>query len=480
MTREKEIRFLLLLSSAEIEGIPTKKKVLDQIYNEGWVDLTEEDEELMLNRNEKMWKNSFAFVRKHLVMEGYFSNSRNEWGITQNGRGYLKQLYQEVKQNTAFNLINLKAINECARLLHAHVDHENSDSENNDENNIFLKIFDETYDSVITSIYLVAKTNFESAVRYLVPMINKYNEQRYILGSKLYQKLEEDLVNGCIMPPITIAIQYSDSADLSGLNITELTKYVKSNIQKGYILDGIQRLNTLNRISKEGKMVSNPIYLNILLSDSKDKMLYRMVTLNNGQKPMSARHQIEVLADTIYDFNSLSVRLISEKEQKGKIKIPEGELSFKKENIIKAYIAYISGSTNIDNQKIISEKLDELITSKILETKVSQYSISFSDVIDLIVKFSERQYTYDWFCNSNNMIGFVSSIASHYSQMNEINNEEFESYVKKIEDSFKMLNTSKFNVGNARRKIVQYMVINYMEWMFYDGDELTDAISQII
>ena len=35
-----------------------------------------------------------------------------------------------------------------------------------------------------------------------------------------------------------------------------------------------------------------------------DRLLYRMITLNNGQKPMTARHQIEILASNIFDFGT--------------------------------------------------------------------------------------------------------------------------------------------------------------------------------
>ncbi len=50
-----------------------------------------------------------------------------------------------------------------------------------------------------------------------------------------------------------------------------------------------------------------------------------MVTLNNGQKPMTARHQIEILAESIYDFTAYSFKIITEKENFSKY-----ERAFKK------------------------------------------------------------------------------------------------------------------------------------------------------
>ena len=49
-----------------------------------------------------------------------------------------------------------------------------------------------------------------------------------------------------------------------------------------------------------------------------DRLLYRMITLNNGQKPMTARHQIEILASNIFDFDSLPILSVTEKESKNK------------------------------------------------------------------------------------------------------------------------------------------------------------------
>ncbi len=42
-----------------------------------------------------------------------------------------------------------------------------------------------------------------------------------------------------------------------------------------------------------------------------------------------------------------------------------------KENLIKGYLAYISNSVNIDNQKIIEEKMNELIADKILNSNIA-------------------------------------------------------------------------------------------------------------
>lgn len=81
---------------------------------------------------------------------------------------------------------------------------------------------------------------------------------------------------------------------------------IEEKINEIFILDGIQRLNTLVRVresSEEKFPYDRSIYANLLICESFDLLLYRMITLNNGQKPMTARHQIEIVASNMYDFD---------------------------------------------------------------------------------------------------------------------------------------------------------------------------------
>ena len=225
-----------------------------------------------------------------------------------------------------------------------------------------FEILDQTYDNVLKSKYFILKTSISDAYNFLVPLISRFKEQRYTLSSKVYEKLKIDLENGCIMPPITIAFKSAE-------RISNPKDFIAQNIASAFVLDGIQWLITIKKIYTENPEfnVNVPIFVNVLVSDSMDKLLYRMVTLNNGQKPMSTRHQIEILASSLYEFEKLPIIVQSEKEQK-----TEGrqEMSFTKENIIKAYLAFISNSFMLDNQKIIDEKMDELITNKIIDAYI--------------------------------------------------------------------------------------------------------------
>ena len=201
-----------------------------------------------------------------------------------------------------------------------------------------------------------------------------------------------------------------------------------------------------------------------------------MITLNNGQKPMSARHQVEILANNLYSFDSLLISLQSEKQSK-KHRIVG---AFKKADIIKSYLAFISQSINIDNQKIIESKLDELITDQIIESDIPDRNIEFSSIIELIHKFSEDQKLLDWFRISNNLIGFTAGIYKSFVIINSEEISDFKNSLENFDSAFSYLDISKIKLGLARRKSVKHFIENYDELKKETPNQLINIISQVV
>lgn len=122
MTAENEKRFLLLLSSFMQEDIATKSAVLDYIEEKNWIILSNEDLQIRKNRNELIWRNDLAYVRKHLAMEGMFiSSERNNWSITEKGIKALVTLFQEVLCCKEFFKISPTAISTAKEFLSVEV-----------------------------------------------------------------------------------------------------------------------------------------------------------------------------------------------------------------------------------------------------------------------------------------------------------------------------------------------------------------------
>ena len=257
------------------------------------------------------------------------------------------------------------------------------------------------------------------------------------------------------------------------MNVNYIEKYINENISNAFILDGIQRINNISKIDSIDDIKDNTIYVNVIISNSIDKLLYRMITLNNGQKPMTARHQIEILCSGMLDFDSLNLIIQTEKNQKESKKL---DFSFSKENIIKAYLAFITESINIDNQRIIDEKMDELIGEKIMESSLLVRENEFSDLIKLIARMSTNEYIYNWLSNLNNMIG-LSSTGDASFILNNYENEIIENKILLLEEAFKSLNQSKIKVGVYRRKIARHFIRNFEKIINIELNDLIDEIS---
>lgn len=120
MTDELQKRFILLTALLEVGGHGTKSAVLDYIDRHGLINLSAADRSVMENRDEMVWRNNLAFVRKHLVDEGLMDGAiRNRWAITTAGTAYLRGLLRHVPPHSRFTKVTDVAIARARAQLHA-------------------------------------------------------------------------------------------------------------------------------------------------------------------------------------------------------------------------------------------------------------------------------------------------------------------------------------------------------------------------
>ncbi|QWF70380.1 hypothetical protein KEF85_13700 [Methylomonas paludis] len=201
-----------------------------------------------------------------------------------------------------------------------------------------------------------------------------------------------------------------------------------------------------------------------------------MITLNNGQRPMSARHQIDVLADAFFDFEPLNINLLAEKGN-SRVRSPD---AFKKADFVKGYVAYLSNSVSIDNQKIIEEKMDELIASRIIDSDIPTSKIEFSDVVELINKISKDTKLRDWIRVQNNFIGFCVGIRKSIVSIQVEDINQIAGAIENFERAFASINVSKVNIGKIRRESVSRFIGEFPQVKGLDEYSLLDKISDWI
>ena len=196
---------------------------------------------------------------------------------------------------------------------------------------------------------------------------NEYQRKRVKGSNTIYSLLKKDLLRGCIIPPIVLAISCKEGK-------CENIKEKLDEVVKGgnlLILDGLQRTYTLidledellNKKDKESLefVYNRKIRVEIYTGINKVGILYRMLTLNTGQTPVSLRHQIEILYLDYLPSGIEGIKLIREFDEETPHKM--GEYRF--EDVVDGFNSYI------EKNEIPMDRLDILDNIKGLE-KLSQ------------------------------------------------------------------------------------------------------------
>jgi hypothetical protein len=331
-----------------------------------------------------------------------------------------------------------------------------------------ITIYNVAKDNVIKSYVGIGVSNYRYTLDKVYPLINRFDAQRKFLDNKFYERLERDILKGCLMPPITLAF-VEDKIQIN--TPEEISSYVNNNIEKGFILDGIQRLSTLNRASqKENFDDKKEIFFNVIIADSKDKLLYRMITLNNGQKGMTPRHQIEILTQELFDFTKLTHKVQTEKEKS------ENPMkgAFSLGDISKGYIAFLTANVHNENSKIIDEKMDQILVGRILDTDINSYELEFNEILNFTDSVSINDVNREWLQVANNFIGFCVGIRKSYEFVFKQTPETLSEAFKNFEVAFKAINTSKINIGKYRRELAKYFVENAEQLFLQNSDFITE------
>ena len=260
-------------------------------------------------------------------------------------------------------------------------------------------LFDKKVHGVNVSIDIPIGTYWDVAQHVLKR--NEFQRARVSSRGKPYQLLQRDLIDGCVMPPIILALKQERGAQVApvieGITLgvigdterAEISQVIRQGVTEHdfLILDGLQRTYTLGeclhalRDDPEGlaRFSSRLIRLEVYVGLNKTGILYRMLTLNTGQTPMSFRHQIEMLYRDHLDNEQLpnGIVVLREAEEKR----ARGAAKYKFAEVVDMYYAFSTGrAESIDRQTLVNQ-LGEL---DFLES----YDGSNSDLQSLLVCYN--------------------------------------------------------------------------------------------
>jgi hypothetical protein len=237
----------------------------------------------------------------------------------------------------------------------------------------------------------------------------------------------------------------------------------------------MQRLNTLKSASvDEGFDPKREILLNILISRSNDKLLYRMITLNNGQRPMTPRHQIEILTKELFDLTVLENIKVQTEKERGE-GIVRGAINYV--DISNAYLAFLTNNVNNENNKIIEEKMNEILVGRLFDSEISEQNVEFSEILQQLDRFCGDQELKSWFKSNNNMIGFVVGSKKSYFFIKDMKTEDLLVFIRSFEEAFDSINSSKVNVGKYRRELSADFISDIENKLRMDVPEMMEYIA---
>jgi hypothetical protein len=230
---------------------------------------------------------------------------------------------------------------------------------------------------------------------------NELQRARVSTRGKPYQLLQRDLIDGCVMPPIILALK-QDRRDrveeavqgiVDGVIADAEKAQIRETIEQAFegrdvlILDGLQRTYTIGDCifalredeAAQSAFLQKKVRLEIYVGLNKTGILYRMLTLNTGQTPMTFRHQIEMLYHDHIDNAQLpdGIVVVREAEERR----ARGAAKYKFADVVDMYYAFSTGrAESIDRQTLVN-RLGEL-------DFLEEYDGSNSDLQSLLVSYN--------------------------------------------------------------------------------------------
>lgn len=263
-----------------------------------------------------------------------------------------------------------------------------------------MKIMSKIYDQRINSRNVYVESSFGEYLKFAKKIIhnNELQRKRVKTSKTIYSLLKSDLQQGCIMPPLVLALTEIGVMNFENPDEEKLLAYIIENSENVLILDGLQRTYTLIDADEEMKLkgenkyeqfLNNKLRLEIYVEINKFGILYRMLTLNTGQTPMSARHQLEMLYSNMLGTEIDGVKLITDKG--GKADPDENEFIFK--NAIEGFNSYMNrNELPLDRQDILDnvKVLEHMAGENISEDLFKEFLETYIKIFTTLRKITEN------------------------------------------------------------------------------------------
>lgn len=354
------------------------------------------------------------------------------------------------------------------------------------------------FDQRINCFVVNARVDYDWYLAKTMGAEDNLSLQRDIIkGNKNYRTLRADLRKGCVLPAIVLAAiqmdvpsiaQYDTSSGFIEM-LPETREEIHSameriNPEQIYIVDGLQRTNAIRETKsileadehqeEMDVFLQRSLRLEIWLNIPFYSLAYRMLLLNAGQKPMSMKHQIDILSRGLMeDLRSVPyLEIFTVKDKKRRV----GPGQFHLSTLAQAFQAWLQQSPNVDISNLIAEKLviDDALDSlgdNLGETTEESGHQPFYDFVDWLVKLDNAlgADNYRFLGNDTVVLGIAAAVG--FSLQKELladrvkpalerlleeasKDEENPIGIDRFDDLRRSVDTKKSNVGEATRDLV--------------------------
>ena len=169
--------------------------------------------------------------------------------------------------------------------------------------------------------------------------------------------LRPSLINS-VFPLVQTASSASNTDDEERSKTVLTTELFRENAVN--ILDGLQRTHILNDLQIDGHQFKEGqnILAEIWVEPHIKNLIYRIIVLNAGQKPMSMRHQVELLFLTMRqkvldEIPGLEIYRETDATRR------RGAKKLALDRVVSAYYAYSTRNPNVEKENIIARNLLE-------------------------------------------------------------------------------------------------------------------------
>lgn len=199
------------------------------------------------------------------------------------------------------------------------------------------KLYDKRINAINVQIEILASQYIDIAKNIIKN--NEFQRKRVKHSGSIYSLLKADILEGCLIPPIVLALKIDERTEPTKITDDFIATVFKENTDNLVILDGLQRTYSLIDVFAEHseKLNEYVIRLEIYFNIRETGVLYRMLTLNAGQTPMSLRHQIEILYSNYADKKIGEVNVLRQTDESARKTVND----FNYVDLIDGYNSYL-------------------------------------------------------------------------------------------------------------------------------------------